>query len=692
MGLETDTSSFFSRIAPSFSSRELSRLHSAWALAQAAHDGQLRQSGEPYVTHPLAVAELVYDLIDPDIDAICAALLHDVVEDSDTSLFAIEAQFGSGVARIVDGVSKLDRVGTATVLSAKEETLRKLIGAGGRDWRVFAVKLCDRLHNMRTLGAVGREKRRRVAAETHAVFFPLARYVGFHRIATELEFWSLRALYPIRWLVIEKWCRYKLRVDHRRFGGVIDTLSKSSGFAHAFDSPRAQHEMMVRSFRRLRDDRACRALFSVPTVYVNCEAMADAYRNVGTLHSQFLFVPASFYSDVAEGMVSTKVLLAQKGLVAEFVFLFPRLARARWVRAVGESTNASDFLEVADAADQTNGFTHVLRELVQDTSISVFSPKGRRLSLPRHATGLDFAFAIHTDLGLRAKAVRVNGVLRPALSELSAGDIVEVILSDVVLARPEWQAALRSPRSRAKLRIWLRDLARHEAIALGKQLLCDASGLLEHELAFSLDRYGSLIEAFSAMGHEELFQRIGSGQLSAFAVTSVLRGVGDEGLIAGATGLDAKSRLLLDGKLVRGINYCEICKPIPGDDIVAVSSFAGAKIHRTICPQKATGRTSNDFFTPSWASRIAKSLPVDVLVVCNDRKGLLSDCARAVSDNNIDVLAVNSLSRREASGSIATLEFTLLVRSCNKLNRCLDSLSAVTGVQSASRSEPVSTR
>lgn len=689
MGLAPHDATFFSRISPSFSADDFCRLNSAWALAKTAHSGQLRQSGEPYVTHPLAVAELVYELIDADADALCAALLHDVVEDSDTSLSSIEAQFGPRVARIVDGVSKLDRVGTATDLATKEETLRKLVGAGGRDWRVFAVKLCDRLHNMRTLGSVGADKRRRVAAETYSVFFPLARYVGFHRIAIELESWSLRILYPARWLVIKKWCRYKLQIDKRRLGGMLDEILEVAGGFQPVDSPRVQHETMVRGFQRLREDRACRAVFTVPAIFVSCDSIGDAYRRVGDLHSKFLFVPASFYSDASEGLVSTKVLLGQRGLVAEFLFLFPRVARAPWVRAVGESATVGDFVEVATARDHSGGFTQVLRELVAHTAISVFSPKGQRFSLPRHATGLDFAFAIHTDLGLRAKAVRVNGVVRSASVELSAGDIVEVIPSDTVLARPEWQSALRSPRSRAKLRAWLRDIARQEATELGHRLLSDASGLSDADLSISLERYGGLAETFAVISRDELYQRIGSGQLSAFAVASALTDVGGGVLIAGATGLDARSRLLLDGTPVRGVKFCEVCKPIPYDHIVAVSSFAGAKIHRVICPQKAEGRASNDFFVPAWSTRLARPLPVDVRVLCRDRKGLLSDCARAVSDCNIDVTAVNTLSRKESSGPVATLEFTLLVTSHAKLERCLSALSAVEGVKSAVRCEPM---
>lgn len=687
MGLAPQVSAFFDRVARSFSTDDVSRLNAAWLLAQSAHEGQFRQSGEPYVTHPFAVAELVYDLVGADADALCAALLHDVVEDSDTSLASIEARFGADVAAIVDGVSKLDRVGSASVLSTKEETLRKLVGAGGRDWRVFAVKLCDRLHNMRTLNSVGEHKRRRIAAETYSVFFPLARYVGFHRVATELESLSLQSLHPTRYSVVVKWCSYKQSFDRRRLGAFLGDLLDSERITTASNRSRIQHEMMVRGFRRLREDRACRAVFAVPEVFIVCESVTEAYRRVGELHSKFLFVPASFLSDASEGLVSTKVLLEQRGLVADFFFLFPPVARSAWARFVGDSGNVGDLETVANLRDPSGGFTSVLRELVEHTAISVFSPKGRRLSLPLHATGLDFAFAIHTDLGLRAKAVRVNGVLRPPSVELSAGDIVEVIPSDVVLARPEWQGALRSPRSRAKLRAWLRDIARQEAVELGRRLLCDASHLRDDDLSILLDAYGSLGESFAVVNRDELFERIGSGQRSAFAVASVLRGAGAEALIEGATGIDARSRLLLDGLPNRGIDYCVACKPIPGDEIIAVSSFSGAKVHRLNCLQKAAGRASNDFFVPTWATRLAQALPVDIRIVSNDRKGLLSDCARAVANCNVDVIAVSTHSLRDASGSIAKMEFTLSVTSLAKLRRCLDALTSVVGVKSAVRAE-----
>ena len=688
MGSPPSASAFFSRVSPHFAEPDLARLRSAWALAQIAHSGQLRQSGEPYVTHPLAVAGLVFDLIDPEADALCAALLHDVVEDSNISISTIEVRFGPDVAHIVDGVSKLDRVGDSSLYSAKEETLRKLVAAGGRDWRVFAVKLCDRLHNMRTLNAVSQEKRQRVATETYYVYFPLARYVGFHRVAAELESWSLQSLYPKRWKVVEKWCSYKLAVDARRLSGMLEGVLPFTSSVTTPDESRVLHETMIRGFRRLREDRACRALFSIPTIFNYCDSIAVAYDRTSLLHSKFVFVPASFFSDASEGFITSKVLLGSLGLVAEFTFIFPRVVRASWVRAVGESTNVDDFVAAAGTLDQPGGFTRVLRELVQHKAIPVFSPKGQRLSLPRHATGLDFAFAIHTDLGLRAKAVRVNGVLRDATVELSAGDIVEVIAGESVLARPEWQAALRSPRSRAKLRVWLRDIARQEAVELGRRLLSEASRMREPELVARMAQYGALVETLGAFTLDELWHRIGSGQLSAYAAASALRGTGAGAatLIEGTKGLDARSQLLLDGQPNKGIAYCEVCKPFPGDEIIAVSSFAGAKVHQIDCPQKADGRSSNDIFVPYWANRLAHPLPVGVVIESADRKGLLADCARVVSKCDIDVVAVNTISKKDTSGSFALLHFTMLVRSRTKLERCLIALSNVVGVRNASRS------
>lgn len=689
MGLAPSSALFFSTIERSLAANDLDRVQSAWALAKTAHSGQVRQSGEPYDTHPLAVAGIVFDVLGSDPDAICAALLHDVVEDSNTSLSSLRIQFGDAVAHIVDGVSKLELVRTSSggTVSAKEDTLRKLVAAGGRDWRVFAVKLCDRLHNMRTLGAVDHEKRRRVALETSLVYAPLARYVGFQHIATELEALSLRWLFPWRWSVISKWVAYKSRVDRLRLRSIFKDAGWTSSFDVSLGDERIVNELTIRCFELLRRDRACRALFSIPTIFDLCASIEDTYRRIAGLHRHFTYLPASFFCYTPEGVASSKVLLSSHALVAEFVFFFPRIARQNFGLALGDGVDGDDFAAVASANDHPGDFTRVLRDLVEKTSISVFSPKGRRLSLPHRASGLDFAFAIHTDLGLRASAVRINGLLCDASTELSSGDIVEVIASDKILAVPEWEAVLRSPRSRAKLRHWMRETAHDDSAILGRRLLADAAGVVEAEDALLYTDTQTLSRSFGVATREDLWRRIGSGELSAFAVASRLLGSGAENLLRSTSIADVRSRLLLDGRPVAGIQYCDVCMPVAGDAILAVGSFSGVKVHRLTCPRKTEGRASNDVFAPMWASRIAQALPAELLVKSVDRKGLLADCARAVADCGINVIAVTSLSRRDLSGPVAALAFTVLIRSRSKLDACLHALSAISGVRSAIRAE-----
>ena len=688
MGLAPTSDQFFRKIAAGFTATDLGRIESAWAVAKTAHFGQVRHSGEPYDTHPLAVAEILHGLLGADADALCAALLHDVVEDSDMPLAALRVDFGDTVASIVDGVSKLESINASagTTASSKENTLRKLIAAGGRDWRVFAVKLCDRLHNMRTLGAVGRTKQRRVALETSLVYAPLARYVGFQQIAVELEALSLRWRFPWRWLILAKWSAYKAGVDRRRLLPMFVEVGSAGLSDSSPVSERAANEMIIRAFACLGADRACRALFAIPTIFDGTESIEDAHGRIASLHRHFQCLPGSFVCLNYEGVASSKVLFSRKALVAEFAFFFPGVARRPRPLAFDESMDGDDFAAVASADHHTGNFTRVLRELVEHTAIAVFSPKGRRLSLPRQASGLDFAFAIHTDLGLRASAVRINGRLCGVTVELSSGDIVEVIAGDKILAAPEWETALRSPRSRAKLRQWMRESAHADAAILGRRLLADAAGVAETEDASLYANLPRLPQSCGVSTREDLWRRIGAGELSAFAVAAQLLGSGAESLLRFTNSADARSRLLLDGRAISGVKYCDVCMPIAGDAVLAVGSFSGVKIHRIACPRRNEGRASNDVFAPAWAVRAAHALPSELVVQSADRNGLLADCARAVSNCGINVVAVASLSTRSATGPVATLAFTVLLRSQAKLDACLKELNSVPGVVSVVRS------
>ena len=489
-------------------------------------------------------------------------------------------------------------------------------------------------------------------------------------------------------MILAKWAAYKSRVDRRRLFPVCQQLGWASSFDALHESGRSANELMIRAFASLRSDRACRALFSIPMIFEFTDSIEAAHSQIGRLHRNFQCLPASFVCLANEGVVSSKVLLSGQALVAECFFFFPRIARSTRALAADDSVDGDDFAAVAGTLGGHPGnFTRTLRELVQYTSIAVFSPKGQRFSLPRHASGLDFAFAIHTDLGLRASAVRVNGRLCAASVELSSGDIVEVIAGDKVLAVPEWEGALRSPRSRAKLRHWMRESAHDNAALLGRRLLAEAAGIAESEDTPLYSNARSRAQLFGAATREELWRRIGRGELSAFAVASQLMGSGAEGLLRLTNSADTRSRLLLDGRTIAGIQYCDVCLPVVGDAILAVGSFSGVTIHRNACPRRNEGRASNDVFAPMWASRIIQPLPSELVVQSIDRTGLLADCARAVSDSGINVVGVTSMSSRNSTGPVATLAFTVLIRSRTKLDACLNALNSVSGVVSAVRAD-----
>ena len=233
----------------------------------------------------------------------------------------------------------------------------------------------------------------------------------------------------------------------------------------------------------------------------------------------------------------------------------------------------------------------------------------------------------------------------------------------------------------------MRETAHDDSAILGRRLLADAAGVVEAEDALLYTDTQTLSRSFGVATREDLWRRIGSGELSAFAVASRLLGSGAENLLRSTSIADVRSRLLLDGRPVAGIQYCDVCMPVAGDAILAVGSFSGVKVHRLTCPRKTEGRASNDVFAPMWASRIAQALPAELLVKSVDRKGLLADCARAVADCGINVIAVTSLSRRDLSGPVAALAFTVLIRSRSKLDACLHALSAISGVRSAIRAE-----
>jgi GTP diphosphokinase / guanosine-3',5'-bis(diphosphate) 3'-diphosphatase len=448
---------FFAEVRKRFGNAHASDIVRALEFSRNAHEGQFRASGEPYIHHPITVAQILLDLTAADRDILCAALLHDVIEDCGVTAEQLARDFGEGVSAIVDGVTKFDQTRVLSDIGAREETLRKLVTAGARDHRIFSLKCADRLHNLRTLDAVPIAKRKRVSRETLAIFCPLAQYVGLSRLAAEMEHIAYAWVFPRRTRVISRWLETKSAFDRRRIAGAAASLPHVSRAAFAESDHALEAENFSHALTLLREQSSSRALFSTPHIYRRATSMANAYAEIAGLHEDAYALPGSFRTDLVSGTVSTAVFLGKQGPVVEFAFRFPPSRSTPFVFESSSLGSTEDLSTVVAGHGDEGELTRTLRELLRNRSITVLSPKGKAFLLPMSSTVLDFAFAVHSEIGLRARGAVVNGRTTDISSELRSGDIVEVITSDAVRANVDWIAHLRSPRARAKLRHWIRE-------------------------------------------------------------------------------------------------------------------------------------------------------------------------------------------------------------------------------------------
>jgi GTP diphosphokinase / guanosine-3',5'-bis(diphosphate) 3'-diphosphatase len=448
---------FLAAVAARLSPAETSDVARAADFAAAAHAGQTRASGDAYFSHPLNVASILLELAAADRDLLCAALLHDVIEDCGVTREQLNEDFGSDVAEIVAGVTKFDQTRVGLGSNAKEETLRKLLTAGAQDQRIFSLKCADRLHNLRTLEFVARNKQLRVASETLNVFCPLAEYVGLTRFSVEMEYLAYRWAHPTRAAVIDRWISRKQGFDQRRIAAAVQSNSTLTRELTADFSRKSNALQFSSALRLLREQSSSRAMFSTPTIYFDSPSMHWAYAKVAVWHEAAYALPGGFRSDLVSGSVNTTVFLGKHGPVVDLCQLFPPLRTRAFVFEGQGAASFEDLSIVVAGRGEEGELTRTLRELLRHRSITALSPKGKPYLLPLSSTVLDFAFAVHSEIGLRARGAMVNGRPVHISSELRSGDIVEVLTSDHVVAKAEWLDMLRSPRARSKLRHWMRD-------------------------------------------------------------------------------------------------------------------------------------------------------------------------------------------------------------------------------------------
>src|SRR5215831_12068874 len=574
--------------------KDIEQIEQAYGVARAAHSGQYRHSGEPYITHPLAVAKILAEW-HLDAQALMAALLHDVVEDTPTTKSEIAKTFGKPVAELVDGVSKIDRIEFATLQHAQAENFRKMLLAMARDVRVILIKLADRLHNMRTLEAVPPEKQERIARETLDIYAPIANRLGLISIYYELEDLGFHYLHPTRFRVLEKALK-KARGNRRDAVGKIQEAIQARLKEFKVEAQVTGREKHISSIYKKMQEKniSFSEVFDIYGFRIIVPDVASCYLAMGALHTLYKPIPGKFKDYIAipkangyqslhttlfgpfgtplEAQIRTHDMhrIAEAGVAAHWLYKQGGeldLAQAqrethRWLQSLleiqSESRDSKEFLE------------NIKGDLFPD-EIYVFTPKGKIMALPRGATAVDFAYGVHTDIGHHCVAARINYELLPLRTELKNGDHVEILTSPTARPNPSWLSFVATGKARSRIRHFLKGLQQKESAALGERLLDQAFATLKvAPESITWERWDALQKEYGAKSQLELLADIGLGKRLSFVVAQALtRQPGkEEAIVTAAAPTTKGGSLTLRGVEGVAIQYAKCCRPIPGDAIV----------------------------------------------------------------------------------------------------------------------------
>ena len=659
----------------------------AYEVGAAAHSGQKRKSGEPYISHPVAVAQELAD-IRLDDQAICAAILHDVIEDTSVSLNDIERDFGPDVAALVDGVSKLDQIQFRSRAEAQAESFRKMMLAMIEDIRVILVKLADRLHNMQTLDAMPPEARARIARETLVIYAPIANRLGINRMKVELEDLGFKYLYPFRYRVLEK----ALRRSDGNQRQIVKRISEEFSEALAEEDIHAEiigrEKHLYSIYKKMAEKK--RLLNDVVDVYgfrIIVDDVNDCYKVLGIVHGLYKPMPGRFKDYIAIPRINGyqslhTTLFGPKGQPLEVQI------RTRDMDRVAESGVASHWQykaeEKSDATPQRRAreWLAKLAELQRSGTseeflesdkvdlfpdkIYVFTPKGDIMPLPKGATTVDFAYAVHTDIGDRCVAAKIDRGLVPLRTVLQNGQTVEIVTSKGARPNPNWMSFVRTAKARTAIRNHMKTMRSTEAIDLGRRLLDRTLKDLDSSLRkVGKVRMKAALGEFGLTNEAELFEQIGLGERLAPLTARFLLGVNDEGVSQPST-----ASLTIAGTEGMVVSYARCCYPIPGDDVMGyLSAGRGVVIHRNTCGNLINFRKQPDkWITVSWEKSIDREFSSQIHVDTQNKPGVLAQVAATIADCGSNIEQVSVLGRHE---DCSVLSFLLQVHDRSHLARIM---------------------
>ncbi|WP_157156070.1 MULTISPECIES: bifunctional (p)ppGpp synthetase/guanosine-3',5'-bis(diphosphate) 3'-pyrophosphohydrolase [unclassified Diaminobutyricimonas] len=697
---------------------DLGLIERAYQTAAQAHEGQKRKSGEPYITHPIAVAQILADLGIGSI-TIAAALLHDTVEDTDYTLDMVRSDFGDEIAMLVDGVTKLDKLKYGD--SAQAETVRKMVVAMSKDIRVLIIKLADRLHNARTWGFVEGGSAKRKAQETLEIYAPLAHRLGIQTIKWELEDLSFAVLYPKLYVEIESLVKNRTPQREEFVQQVIDAVSDDLKAARikgqVMGRPKQYYSIYQKMIVRGREFDE---IYDLVGIRVLVNTVRDCYAVLGAIHARWNPIPGRFKDYIATPKFNLyqslhTTVIGPKGRAVEIQIRthdmhqraeFGVAAHWKYKERVGggkseQSKSDTDMAWLAhitdwqaETADPTE-FLDSLRFEIGAKETYVFTPQGKVIGLPAGATPVDFAYAVHTEVGHRTMGAKVNGRLVPLESTLNSGDVVEVFTSKNPDAGPsqDWLSFVKSPRARNKIRQWFTKERRDEAIEHGKDAI--ARAMRKQNLPLQkLMTQDSFSEVAAAMRYDDvsaLYAAVGEGHVSTQSVIEkVLASLQaepdlDEAEIAfPSKGRARPLRPSDSGVLVRGapdilVKLAKCCTPVPGDAIVGfVTRGQGVSVHRSDCNNVQSLLNEPDrMIDVEWAPTSKSVFLVQIQVEALDRAGLLSDVTRVLSEHHVNIL---SASVSTSNDRLALSRFVFEMGDTTHLDRVLNAVRRIEAV------------
>ncbi|WP_106476834.1 RelA/SpoT family protein [Phytohalomonas tamaricis] len=660
---------------------EICQVKRAFYYAEQAHDGQRRRSGEPYVTHPLAVANILANM-HMDYQSLMAAMLHDVIEDTGVSKEALIKQFGNEVAELVDGVSKLTQITFEDKAVAQAENFQKMVLAMSRDIRVIIVKLADRLHNMRTLGALRPDKKRRIARETLEIYARIASRLGINTIRVELEDLSFQAIHPMRAERIQR-AVVKARGNRRSMvRHVQSTLQKCLDDEGLPGTVIGRQKHLLSIYHKMRDQRkSFSELMDVFGFRIITDRVDTCYRILGAVHNLYKPVPGRFKDYIAipkangyqslhttlfgmngipiEVQIRTREMeaMANNGIAAHWLYKAGQTdrpiamgshARAReWVRGLLEmqrhAGNPLEFIE------------HVKNDLFPD-DIYVFTPKGDIMELPHGATAVDFAYTVHTDIGNSCIACRIDRHLASLSTPLESGQTVEIITAPGARPSLGWLSFVVTAKARSAVRHYLKHQQRSDSVQLGRRLLNKSLDAFDARLeTLPEGRMEALLEEMALDGEDDLFDAIGLGNKVAYSVARRLVFT-DTAAAAEEPTSNTTGPIAISGADSMMISFARCCHPLPGDPIAGHMSVGkGIVVHRSDCRNIDDCRSDPEKCFPlEWSNTIEGDFPVALRLEIETRRGLVAELASLVTDAEANIERIG-IEERDARLSIINL-------------------------------------